>query len=280
MPAPAHAKSYFHQPTYTGGTRTCTRTQNKTDGLYLDMFSPAFLALVNASAALAAPILPLGNGSASPELPVDVPALSRVEAAYAGYVRCAGGDAAARLNCPSGQFFNETTQECELSGLNQRANAAAVKDPVADPEGSCDSLQCACESLPDGLYPNPVNASAGLVCSGGVSKVYECPKGSVFGKMRDGRPACRPPKKGKKKPRTPSLHSKLGMKTDAVAGSPAPNQQPPTDTPGTTAGAGGAAPNLQPSADTNGTAAGAGRAAPNLQPAADTNGTAASGAAP
>lgn len=215
--------------------------QGKQDGRHLDMFTPAFLALVNAS--VADPTLPKSNASAAPaqQLPVDVAALTPVVAAYAGFVRCEGGGNAARGACPSGEIFNGTSQECEPSGLAEAALVANGTAPAAGggAAANCSSLQCACEGRPDGMYSNPANASAGVVCSLGSAKVYECPRGAVFGETRKGKAVCRPQKKGKK-PRKTSLRSKLA--TQGTAGAPAPDQQPPAGPSGAAADPGGAAP--------------------------------------
>lgn len=206
------------------------------------MFTPAFLALVNYSMTI--PPLPTGVPLAPDALPVDIPALTRVVAAYAGYVRCTSRGAAVRSTCLSGQFFNTFSQACEQSGLAQAIIVVAARRAaaaLADAATSCRSLECACDGRPDGLYPNPANALTAVVCSGGVAKVYECPKGAVFGKTDDGKQACTP-LAAVKRARPTSLRSGAGME-GTVAASPAPDQQqPPAGISGTAADAGGAAP--------------------------------------
>ena len=213
-----------HRPTVGRSTRKL-HTQGKADGRYMDTLAPAYLALANASIESDFEYAKR-NASAPPadtRGPIDLAALALAEAAYRGYVRCAGGAAAARESCAAGQIFNGTSQECVASGLRQAAAAAAAAGPSAD----CKEFACACDGRRDGLYPNPANASSAVLCSAGVAAPFECPEGAEFGISEDGRDACVPDDEVKRA-RPTSLRAAPGMEgLVARPGGADPGARPP-----------------------------------------------------
>lgn len=117
-------------------------------------------------------------------------------ALYGTYLDCAPGLAAATVrSCAPGTVFVPSNGSCitlpaavnttsTLAGKPTDGPGAAAAAAAAGANGTpvpgCTTVDCFCAGRPDGMYAQPNNASAGVVCGEGEPFAFSCPAGFPY----------------------------------------------------------------------------------------------------
>lgn len=136
--------------------------QGRTPGAYINLFSPAMRAIM--------PELLVRLSTPRPSARLS---LEQAVSLYETYLECAPGvDAAVVRTCPPGAAFAPANGTC--------VHLPPRHDTTSRPVPGCADVACFCTGRPNGMYPHPNNATAGVICGGGQPWPFSCPAGFPF----------------------------------------------------------------------------------------------------